>query len=240
MRQLIIDTETTGLRPEDGHRITEIGCVELINRKSTGNEFQCYVNPGRPVDQAAYEITGLSDDFLSNKPVFAEVISSFISFLEGTDEIIIHNAPFDLGFLRMEFKRQNISFDETILKHTKVVDTLLLAREMFPRQKNSLDALCNRLEVKNFFRDKHGALLDSQILAEVYLKLTGKQFTLFAGEKQDNDIQENSILANFDKIKLSGTKVTQEDEKLHQEFLAFIEESNKLKALWNTLEDNEK
>lgn len=236
MRQIVLDTETTGLSPSSGHRITEIGCVELINRKATGNEFQCYINPERPLEKISIEITGLTDAFLADKPLFADVVDKFIDFVGRDAEFIIHNAPFDIGFLRAEFSRINRSFDDLILNTCTVLDTLKVARNTFPGQRNSLDALCSRFDITNFDRDKHGALLDSQILAEVYLLLTGGQCQLF-DEKQPSTkakAKNSSKIANS--INTIVVETSKNEEAEHKEFLAFVEESNQLKALWNSLD----
>ncbi len=177
MRQIALDTETTGLSPEQGHRIIEIGAVELIDRRLTGNHYQQYINPQRAIDKEAYKVHGLSKQFLSDKPVFVDISQTFIEFIEGA-ELIIHNAPFDIGFLNHELKLSS-SARGKIEKFCTVFDTLILARRLHPGQKNTLDALCKRYKVDNSKRDLHGALLDTQILAQVYLAMTGGQESLF-------------------------------------------------------------
>ena len=176
MRQIILDTETTGLEPEQGHRIIEIGCIEMVNRRLTGNSFQRYLNPQRKVDAGAQEVHGLSTDFLSDKPLFADIAEEFLKFINGA-ELIIHNAPFDIGFLDSELARLE-GGDSAIQDLCPVLDTLVLAKEMHPGQRNSLDALCRRYEVDNSQRDLHGALLDARILADVFLAMTGGQADL--------------------------------------------------------------
>lgn len=175
MRLVVLDTETTGLAVEKGHRVVEIGCVELIERRPTGRRFQRYLNPQRAMDAGASEVTGLSDEFLADKPLFADVLEPFIDFVRGA-ELIIHNAAFDVGFLNAELNRAG--WPETLQQMCQVTDTLAMARERFPGQRNSLDALCKRLDVNNQHRTLHGALLDAEILAEVYLAMTSGQGAL--------------------------------------------------------------
>lgn len=178
MRQIVLDTETTGLEPEQGHRIIEIGCVELVNRRPTGNTFHYYLNPERDIDPGAQEVHGISAEFLADKPRFVEIASELRDFLKGS-ELLIHNAPFDVGFLDREFTlTDGETAGATIAGLCGVLDTLVLAREMHPGQRNSLDALCRRYHVDNSGRELHGALLDAQILAEVYLAMTGGQAAL--------------------------------------------------------------
>lgn len=182
MRQVVLDTETTGLEPGQGHRVIEIGGVELIDRQFTGGQFHEYLNPQRRIDRGALEVHGIDEAFLAEKPTFAEVAAAFIRFVEGA-ELIIHNAPFDVGFLDHELsllpgKRRRIE------DLCEVTDSLALARRMYPGQKNSLDALCRRYEIDNSARRNHGALLDAQILADVYLAMTGGQTALFGGSQE--------------------------------------------------------
>ena len=176
MRQIVLDTETTGLEPEQGHRIIEIGCVELIDRRLSGRHFQQYLRPDRQSDSAAFAVHGISDEILADKPRFSEVAEEFLAFIDGA-ELIIHNAPFDVGFLDHEIRRLG-DRQRPIASYCRVLDTLALARELHPGQRNSLDALCKRYEVDNSARELHGALLDAEILAEVYLAMTGGQATL--------------------------------------------------------------
>jgi DNA polymerase-3 subunit epsilon len=184
MRQIVLDTETTGLEPEQGHRIIEIGCVELNNRRPTGNTFHYYLNPEREIDPGAQEVHGISAEFLADKPRFAEIAGELKDFLNGA-ELLIHNAPFDTGFLDNEFALAGGDLaDTTVAGLCAVLDTLVLAREMHPGQRNSLDALCRRYQVDNSSRELHGALLDAQILAEVYLAMTGGQAALSLGTEK--------------------------------------------------------
>ncbi len=173
MRQVVLDTETTGLSWERGNRVVEIGCIELMERRPTGRRFQRYLNPGREMEPGAQEVTGLTREFLSDKPLFAQVVHEFIEFISGA-ELIIHNADFDVGFLDYELGLLGENYGR-IGSHASVLDTLALARERFPGQRNSLDALCRRLGVDNAHRKLHGALLDAELLAEVYLSITAGQ-----------------------------------------------------------------
>ncbi|WNV03591.1 DNA polymerase III subunit epsilon [Candidatus Methylospira mobilis] len=176
MKQIVLDTETTGLSPDEGHRIIEIGCVELIARKPTGNRFHVYLNPEREIDQGAIDVHGLDNAFLSDKPRFSEICADFLDFVQGA-ELVIHNAAFDVGFLNAELKRVRSDF-ALLESYCSILDTLALARKMHPGQRNSLDALCKRYDIDNRHRDLHGALLDAEILADVYLAMTGGQMLL--------------------------------------------------------------
>ena len=173
MRQVVLDTETTGLSWERGHRVVEIGCLELLERRPTGRRFQRYLNPEREIDLGAQEVTGLTREFLQDKPLFAQVAMDFLDFIRGA-ELLIHNAEFDLGFLDYELSLLGEGYGR-VRDHAAVLDTLALARERFPGQRNSLDALCRRLGVDNAHRTLHGALLDAELLAEVYLSMTAGQ-----------------------------------------------------------------
>ena len=182
MRQVILDTETTGIG--EGHRIIEIGCVELIDRKLTGNHYHQYVNPQRLVDPEAFQVHGISDEFLEDKPLFSSIANDFIEFIKGS-QLVIHNAPFDVGFMDREFGLLN-GYPKTI-DICSVLDTLTLARSMHPGQRNSLDALCRRYGINNSHRELHGALLDSEILADVYLLMTGGQTSMSLDADSDSD-----------------------------------------------------
>lgn len=173
-RLIVLDTETTGLSPQDGHRIIEIGCVELIKRRLTGNRFHAYINPSRPIDDGAIAVHGITNEFLQDKPYFAGIADEFIDFIRGA-ELVIHNAPFDVGFINHEFAKLSLG---TVKDYSKVFDTLAYARKKHAGQRNSLDALCKRYGIDNSHRDLHGALLDAQILADVFLLMTGGQFSL--------------------------------------------------------------
>lgn len=180
MRQIVLDTETTGLEASQGHRIIEIGCVELVNRKLTGNHYHQYVNPAREIDQGAIEVHGITSEFLADKPLFAQIAAEFVEYIAGA-ELVIHNAPFDLGFLNSELQRLEPA-RQRLEEECPVVDTLVMARGKHPGQRNNLDALCQRYGVDNSQRDLHGALLDAEILADVYLTMTGGQTMLQLSE----------------------------------------------------------
>jgi DNA polymerase-3 subunit epsilon len=177
MRQVVLDTETTGLDPKQGHRIIEIGCVEMINRRLTGNTFHVYINPERLVEQEAIQVHGITNEYLLDKPVFSHIAKDFIEFIRGA-QLVIHNAPFDIGFMDCEFAKLTGLAEKETAKFCTVLDTLYLARQIHPGQKNNLDALCRRYGIDNSHREKHGALLDSEILADVYLMMTGGQTDL--------------------------------------------------------------
>jgi len=184
VRQIVLDTETTGLEASQGHRIIEIGCVELINRRLTGNHYHQYINPQREIDQGAIEVHGITSEFLNEKPVFAQVAADFVDFISGA-ELIIHNAPFDLGFLDAELQRLPTQYG-AVRDLCAVIDTLVMARAKHPGQRNNLDALCQRYDVDNSQRDLHGALLDAEILADVYLAMTGGQTTFQLSDASAN------------------------------------------------------
>ncbi len=176
MRQIVLDTETTGLEWIQGHKIIEIGCIEIFNRRITSNRFHQYLNPDREIELGAQQVHGISREFLQEKPRFSEIVKEFLDYIQGA-ELIIHNAPFDIGFLDHELS--SISGDwGQITNHCEILDTLQLARKIHPGQRNSLDALCKRYEIDNTHRTQHGALLDAELLAEVYLSMTGGQTTL--------------------------------------------------------------
>lgn len=173
MRQIVLDTETTGLEPSQGHKIIEIGCVEMINRRLTGNNYHQYIQPDRDIDEGAQAVHGISNEFLADKPRFTDIVKDFIDYIDGA-ELIIHNAPFDVGFLNHEFHQAGQAFGK-VSDYCNVIDTLVMARKMRPGKKNNLDVLCKEYNVNNAHRELHGALLDSELLAEVYLHMTGGQ-----------------------------------------------------------------
>lgn len=181
MRQVVLDTETTGLEVAQDHRIIEIGCVELINRRITGRRFHRYVNPERDIDEGALAVHGISNDDLADKPLFAQVVADFLNFVDDA-ELVIHNAPFDLGFINSELKKLAVTYP-LLEERCSVIDTLLMARQLHPGQKNNLNALCKRYGVNNSQRELHGALLDAEILADVYLAMTGGQGSLTLGDE---------------------------------------------------------
>ncbi|MBJ7266505.1 DNA polymerase III subunit epsilon [Idiomarina abyssalis] len=232
MRQVVLDTETTGIDPAKGHRIIEIGCVELINRKLTGNHFHVYINPERVVEQEAIEVHGITNDFLTDKPVFAQVVHDFIEFIKGS-QLVIHNAPFDVGFMDAEFSRirPNVGLTND---YCTVLDTLQLAREMRPGQKNNLDALCRAFGVDNSSRELHGALLDAEILADVYLMMTGGQTDLNLASHGKNH-QDGSQKIEHQRVTnppaLKVLRATADEEALHEARLARVKEEGG-RCLW--------
>lgn len=232
-RQIILDTETTGLLAKDGHRLIEIGCIEMINRRFTGNHFHYYLNPQRLIDPGAFQVHGISNEFLQDKPLFSQIAEQFLAFIANS-ELIIHNASFDLGFLNAELERINKAHRpiETV---NAIIDTLAYARQKHPGQSNSLDALCRRYHIDNTQRDLHGALLDAKLLAQVYLAMTGGQEQLFA-------VEDQQVLASQSvkgATEFAGTLPQRhalpillpnaEELKSHQEFLnLFIKNSESL------------
>ncbi|MFZ2725936.1 MAG: DNA polymerase III subunit epsilon [Methylococcaceae bacterium] len=189
-RIVVLDTETTGLNPQEGHRIIEIGAIELINRRITGKRFHCYLNPQRAIDEGAVAVHGLSNAFLDDKPLFADIAAEFIDFIRDS-ELVIHNAPFDVGFINAEFSLMKPSLG-AVSDYSTVFDTLVYARQKHAGQRNSLDALCKRYNVDNSHRELHGALLDAEILADVFLLMTGAQASLLDEESTQTNAQNNS------------------------------------------------
>lgn len=241
MRQIVLDTETTGLEPSQGHRIIEIGCVEIVNRRLTGNRYHQYLQPDRDIDEGAVEVHGITREFLADKPRFADVVEDLMAFLKGA-ELVIHNAPFDTGFLNHELKQLGGGWG-AITDHCTVVDTLALARKMHPGQKNSLDALCKRYSVDNSHRDLHGALLDAEILAEVYLAMTGGQVTLSldsGSETAGGLVQAGDIRRlNGDRPPLRVIRATDEELAVHQKRLEAIDKASGGKCVWKQLDGSE-
>lgn len=188
MRQIVLDTETTGINPKEGHKIIEIGCVELVNRRLTGNHYHVYLNPEREVEQEAIEVHGITNEFLEDKPLFSHIAAEFLDYIRGA-QLIIHNAPFDVGFIDHELALLPAFRQEKVRDMCSVIDTLIEARKLHPGQKNNLDALCKRYGIDNSHRELHGALLDSEILADVYLFMTGGQskLNLSGQDKAGND-----------------------------------------------------
>ena len=220
MREIVLDTETTGLSPDNGDRIVEIGCVELINHLPTNNTYQVYLNPEKDMDPGAEKVHGLTNEFLLDKPKFIEIADSFLEFI-GDSNLIAHNADFDINFLNSELVRAK----KDKINNDRVVDTLKIARSKFPGARNSLDALCKRFFVDNSNRSLHGALLDSELLAEVYLELVGgKEPDLELSTntiKKDNNSQNRTSNVSARKNKLK-TRITNIDEKNHRDFLASL------------------
>ena len=231
-RQIILDTETTGLDRKSGHRIIEIGCVEIINRKYTGNEFHVYLNPERDSDPGALEVHGLTTEFLSDKPKFEEIYEDFISFVKDS-ELLIHNAEFDIGFLNNEIKLMSKKLN-TVDKHVSAItDTLQIAREKHPGQRNSLDALVNRYEVGGYDRELHGALLDSKILGDVYLAMTGGQSTLdFTTQNEDLEQTNQTTSSNDTDLNLKVVNLTKEEDQLHLDYLERMKEETGTIPVW--------
>lgn len=236
MRQVILDTETTGLEPEQGHRIIEIGCVEVVRRRKTGRTFHRYIKPDREVDRGALEVHGITNDFLAQQPRFEEIAEEFIDFISGA-ELIIHNAAFDVAFLNAELRRLQ-GPRRQIADLCTVLDTLLLARQMHPGQRNSLDALCKRYSVDNSHRELHGALLDAQILLDVYLAMTGGQTTLVLGEVQAEQITVavERPMAVRPAGELRIVMASDEELAAHERALAAIDKASGQKTLWRTME----
>lgn len=233
MKYIVLDTETTGLEVRLGHRLIEVGCIEVAGRQVTDNTWHQYINPERAVDEGAFQVHGISDDMLADKPVFAKVAQSFLDFIRGST-LIIHNASFDVGFLDMELERLNMG---RIRDHVEdVIDSLAMAREMFPGKRNNLDALCDRLGVNNGHRTLHGALLDAQILAEVYLAMTRGQDSLVIDLGAGGG-SEGGQWVNLAELELPDVVVTDDEAALHAEYLATLDREVKGKCVWNALQD---
>jgi DNA polymerase-3 subunit epsilon len=217
MRQIVLDTETTGLDPKQGHKIIEIGCVEMINRRLTGNNYHQYVQPDREIDEGAQAVHGISNEFLSDKPRFADVVKDFIEYIDDA-ELIIHNAPFDVGFLNSEFKQAGAEFGQ-VNTYCTVIDTLVMARKMRPGKKNNLDMLCKEYSVNNAHRDLHGALLDSELLAEVYLHMTGGQSDLSLDGHDSTDSGTDGVVGkklSSDRKPIKIISASEEELQAHQ------------------------
>ncbi|MEM9601908.1 MAG: DNA polymerase III subunit epsilon [Pseudomonadota bacterium] len=230
MRQIVLDTETTGIDPGLGHRVIEIGGVEVVNRRLTGRHFHAYLKPDREVDAGALAVHGITDAFLADKPRFDAVVDAFLAFVDGA-ELVIHNAPFDVGFLNAELARLD---RPDISAHCTVLDTLALARRMYPGQRNSLDALCKRLDVDNSGRELHGALLDSEILADVYLLMTGGQTALdLASEVAGTHgaVQVRVETAGLNAI----PRASDVERTAHAAYLEMIERESGGPARWHAL-----
>jgi DNA polymerase-3 subunit epsilon len=239
MRQVVLDTETTGLEVEQQHRVIEIGCVELLNRRLTGRRFHRYLNPERDIDEGAQAVHGLSREQLSKEPTFAQVHAEFLEFVQGA-ELVIHNAPFDVAFLDAEFGRLGMAAAAP-LKVTdlcRVLDTLALARQMHPGQRNSLDALCKRYSVDNSHREYHGALLDARILAEVYLAMTGGQATFTLSEESDTARSRARQAApqRFSHgVRIVVVKASEEELAAHEHVLALLDKASLGNTVWRRL-----
>lgn len=240
VRQVVLDTETTGMNmaggpPQIGHNIIEIGAVEVINRRLTGRTFHVYVKPPREVDEEAIRVHGITNEFLQDKPVFAEIADEFLAFIEGA-ELIIHNAPFDVAFMDQEFSYLPNPPAKTAEMCT-VTDSLQMARRMYPGKRNNLDALCDRLGIDNSKRVLHGALLDAEILADVFLMMTGGQISLLGEEETESTAAVAEIEETFSPIILNAEdaivlKATDEEEEGHLALLKMIEKKSKGNCLW--------
>ncbi len=236
MRQIVLDTETTGLEVEQQHRIIEIGCVELFNRRLTGRSFHRYLNPERDIDEGAQQVHGLSRERLAGEPKFAHIHDEFLEFV-GDAQLIIHNAPFDVAFLNAEFERV-VPGCRKIAELCSVLDTLALARQMHPGQRNSLDALCKRYSVDNSHREYHGALLDARILAEVYLAMTGGQamFSLSAQSDTARSRARQAAPARFAAgMHMVVVSATEDEVTAHEHVLALLDKASRGNTVWRRL-----
>lgn len=230
IRQVVLDTETTGLSPQDGHRIIEIGCVELINRRLTNNTFHVYINPNRLIDEGAIEVHGITNEFLEDKPLFEDIVDDYLAFTKDA-ELIIHNAPFDVGFLNHELSllKQNKGKLED---YSTVFDTLPFARKKHPGARASLDALCKRYGIDNSHRELHGALLDAEILADIYLLMTGGQFSLLDLDESEAEKKQEIIRLSADRPRLKVISCSEKELEAHQQRLeAITKESGE--CVWN-------
>ena len=234
MRQVILDTETTGLEPEQGHRVIEVGCIEVVNRRRTGRKFHRYLWPDREIDAGALQVHGLTEEFLRGQPRFADIAAELLEFIRDA-ELVIHNAPFDVAFLDAEFRR--LAEPTTVGAHSTVLDTLQLARRMHPGQRNGLDALCKRYSVDNSHRDLHGALLDADLLLEVYLAMTGGQGALTLGETAERP-EANSGVRRAERP--TGTLVVRRadaaETAAHDARLAALDKASGGRTVWRTFE----
>jgi DNA polymerase-3 subunit epsilon len=236
MRQVVLDTETTGLEPEAGHRIIEIGCVELVNRRLTQQSFHRYVNPGRAVDLGALEVHGIGDEFLATQPPFQDIAEEFLDFVSGA-ELVIHNAGFDVAFINGELGRLELTTGD-IAQCCEILDSLALARRLHPGQRNSLDALAKRYQVDNSKRELHGALLDAQILAEVYLAMTGGQASLSLDGDGDR-VRTQALKAepvDRDGLRLVVPGASAEELAAHQAMLEALAAEREAPTLWEKVD----
>ncbi|PJI97686.1 DNA polymerase-3 subunit epsilon [Acidovorax sp. 69] len=231
-RQIVLDTETTGLSAEGGDRIIELGCVELLNRKLTGNNLHLYFNPGRDSHEDALKVHGISNEFLKDKPKFVEVVDEILQYLQGA-EIIIHNAAFDVGFLNKELELTGRPTFRTFVE--SVTDTLAMAKEMYPGKRNSLDALCDRLGVDNSGRTLHGALLDAELLADVYINLTrGQDALLIADDAQDGSDGTKAAAIDLRGLALPVLRASEPELAAHADVLTQIDKASGGKTIWRT------
>ncbi|MAR93377.1 MAG: DNA polymerase III subunit epsilon [Pseudomonadota bacterium] len=234
MRQIILDTETTGLEPAEGHRIIEIGCVEMINRRLTGNNYHRYLQPDREIDDGAIEVHGITNEFLADKPRFADIVADFLDYIKGA-QLVIHNAAFDIGFINHELSLAGKQWGRAE-DHCTVLDTLAMARKLHPGQRNTLDALCKRYEIDNSHRELHGALLDAEILADVYLGMTGGQTSLIlsAGESDGDDEVTGAGIRRLpaERPRLRVIPASAAELAGHQERLQSINKASGGNCLW--------
>jgi len=237
MRQIVLDTETTGLEYAQGHRVIEIGCVEMINRRLTGERYHQYLQPDREIDEAAMEVHGITQEFLADKPRFAEIVGELIDFLKGA-ELIIHNAPFDVGFLDNELRLAAGDWG-SIGSYCTIIDTLVLARNLHPGQRNSLDALCRRYYIDNSQRSLHGALLDAEILADVYRTMTGGQVNLLLDGAGEMAAGERTSIRRLDAQRPALKIIAADDSEqaLHQHHLDLIDQESGGRCIWKKLEN---
>jgi DNA polymerase-3 subunit epsilon len=235
MRQIFLDTETTGLSAENGDRIIEIGCVELLNRKLTGNNLHFYVNPERDSHEDALKVHGISNEFLKDKPKFADIAEQLLDYVQGA-EIIIHNAPFDIGFLNKELELLGKKPFTTVVE--SVTDSLAMAKELFPGKRNSLDALCDRLEVDNSGRTLHGALLDAELLADVYINMTRGQDALLMEVESAGPAHGSTKLADISQLKLPVIKASEQELAQHDDVLAQLDKASGGKTVWRAAENS--
>ena len=233
MRQIFLDTETTGLSPENGDRIVEIGCVELVNRKLTGNNLHFYLNPERDSHEDALKVHGISNEFLKDKPKFGEIADELLEYLQGAD-VLIHNAPFDVGFINKELELQKRPPIKTYVN--SVADTLAMAKDMFPGKRNSLDALCDRLGVDNSGRTLHGALLDAELLADVYIYMTRGQDALLIEVEDSSDSKKRADAIDMQSLKLTVISASEQDLAAHEEVLVQIDKASNGQTLWRSKE----
>lgn len=237
MRQIVLDTETTGLEPAQGHRIIEIGCVEIINRRLTGNRYHQYLQPDREIDDGAVEVHGITNEFLKDKPRFENIAEDFFEFVTGA-QLIIHNAPFDVGFINNELSLLGGSY-KNITEYCEIIDTLSMARQLHPGQKNSLDALCKRYDVDNSHRELHGALLDAEILADVYLLMTGGQSSLLLEGVQTVTERTKIIINRLDatRPRIRVIRADDTDMAIHAERIEAIDKASNGNCIWKILRD---
>ena len=233
-RQIVLDTETTGLDIDDGHRIIEVGCVELINRRFTQNNFHQYINPERGIEEGAFSVHGITNLFLQDKPRFVDVVKDFLSFVKDA-ELIIHNAEFDVGFVNHEL--MNIGEElGTIEDYCSVLDTLSLARQMHPGQRNDLNALCRRYQIDNSQRQLHGALLDAEILADVYLAMTGGQTALLLDAVSDSSGSSQRLRETTNRDKLKIIVANAEEAAAHEKWLQLLDQETNGHCLWRIVD----